>query len=168
MSNQPPYENDLPVVPPTQYSQSSEYAPGYSYAQPQASYPPMVPYGQPQPVYPPMTPYGQPPVVYQPMVPYGQPMMYAYAPQYVIMPPEPGRGQALAGMVLGIIGIFVSFSPFLGLPVAITGLIFSLLGRRSFTRRGMALAGIILSSISLVLTLSFIAFLVYVIAYPRY
>ncbi len=158
MSDQNPYSNEnpqYPQTPPTQYA-AGEYIPPTVYAQP-----PVNPYGQP-----PVNPYGQPPVnpygqqqvdpyaQQQPANPYGQQQVYGAPPQYYAVPPrEPGRGQALAGMILGIISLVICWIPLLGIPVSIVGLILALLGRRSVSRKGMALAGIILSAIGLILTI---------------
>lgn len=141
MSSQNPYDPSN-ATPPTQYAQASEYVPASPYEQQQQGYPPVNPYGQqPQPGYAPANPYGQ------------QPM--AYPPQFVpVLVKEPGRGQAMAGMILGIVGMILWLLPFLGLPIGIVGLIMSILGRRSVSRKGMALAGLILSIITLVLALS--------------
>lgn len=158
MSNYPSGENYPPSQPSTQYSQQGQYA-ADSYGQSQAGYG-ANPYGQSQAGYG-ANPYGQGSYAanpygqqqqmgYAPVNAYGQPLVYAYVP--VIN--EPGRGQAVAGMVLGIISICLFWDPILGLPLAILGLIFSILGRRSVTRRGMATAGLVLSIITLVFTLS--------------
>ena len=66
----------------------------------------------------------------------------AYAPQYMAVPViDPGAGAALTGMILGIIGLFFPI-------VGIGGLIFSIIGMKSITRKGMAIAGLITSIIS--------------------
>jgi len=141
MSSTPPYGEGNPYPPPTQY--------------PPSGYPQSDPYGQPG--------YGQPAPVY------GQPM-YAQ-PQYVAVAQpinDPGSGQALAGMILGIAGLFVSF---FGL-VPLLGLIFSIIGMRSVTRKGMAIAGLVLSIIVLVvaifLTLFLIGLIVAAASVPTY
>lgn len=142
MSYYPPHEDYPPAGPSTQYSQQGYYGTN--------------PYGQSQAGYNtnPYTanPYEQPSVSYQqPVNAYGQQPVYMYVPVQVN---EPGRGQAVAGMVLGIIGLCVFWYPIFSLPLSVIGLILSILGRRSVTRRGMATAGIVLSSITLVLALS--------------
>lgn len=97
------------------------------------------------------TEYASQPVqpAYVPVNPYGQP---AYSYPYMLQA-EKGRGLALAGMILGIISMITWLLPILGYPTAIVGLILSIIGRRSVSRKGMAITGIILSSIALVLTL---------------
>lgn len=154
MNNYPPSENYPPSTPPTQYAQQMQYS-GESYSQPQSGY--GAPYGSPYGV----PPYAPPQAGYAPVNAYGQPVMYAYVPVQIN---EPGRGQAVAGMVLGIIGICLFWYPILSLPLSIVGLILSILGRRSVTRRGMATAGIVLSSITLVLALSICSLFGFLIA----
>ncbi len=123
MSSMPPYGDGNPYPPSTQY--------------PPSGYPQTDPYAQPA--------YGQPTPVY------GQPM-YVAQPQYVAMPiNDPGSGQALAGMILGIAGLFLSF---FGL-VPLLGLIFSIIGMRSVTRKGMAIAGLVTSIIGLIAAIFF-------------
>ena len=140
MSSQPPYDPYNQQIPPTQYAQQSEFVPANPYPPQPSNYPPPNPYDTPS--TPPPNPYA-PPV-------YGQQPVYPYpaTPQ-----PERGRGLAIAGMILGIISMVAWLLPFLGFPTAIVGLILSILGRRSVTRKGMALAGIILSSIALALSI---------------
>jgi hypothetical protein len=50
--------------------------------------------------------------------------------------------------VLGIASLIVWLLPIVGLPVAITGLVLGILGSKG-SRRGMAIAGIVLSAIGL-------------------
>src|SRR5581483_909114 len=128
MSSMPPYGDGNPYPPSTQY--------------PQSGYPQTDPYAQP--------------VYAQPAPAYGQ-QVYVAQPQYVAMPMnDPGSGQALAGMILGIAGLFVSF---FGL-VPLIGLIFSIIGMRSVTRKGMAIAGLITSIIGLVLAIFLTIFII--------
>lgn len=92
-------------------------------------------YGQPYGV-----PYGQP---------YGVPMPFA--------PPDPGAGMAVASLVLGIISLaFTAFFFCGGLFVApitgILGIIFGILGRKSVTRHGSAIAGLVTSIIAVAIT----------------
>jgi hypothetical protein len=138
--------NPNPEVAPT------EYAAANPYAQPAPN-----PYAQPQPI---TNPYAQP----QPVVnPYAQPAASPYgAPLYAPMPQlDRGRGMALAGLILGIIGIIVWLIPFFGFPVTIVGIILSALGRRSTSRKGMALAGLVLGIVGLVLTIACCSFTYY-------
>ena len=74
--------------------------------------------------------------------PYGVPVL-----------PDQNGGQAIAGLVLGIISMLAWLLPICGLPVAIVGIVLSALGRKSVSRRTMATVGLVLSIIGLVLTL---------------
>lgn len=62
------------------------------------------------------------------------------------------NGKATIGLVLGIIGLVAWFIPLIGAPITIIGLIFSIKGLKSL-KRGVAIAGIILSSIGLFATI---------------
>lgn len=133
MSDYPPYDSgSSPYVPPAQYPEypSEPYPPSQPYAYPSQEYA--------QPVY--QTP--------------------GYAPQGYVMQPvmvdDPGSGQALAGMILGIAGMLFSF---FGV-VPLIGLIFSILGMKSVTRKGFAIAGLVMSIIGLVFALCTFAFLI--------
>ncbi|HIZ55961.1 MAG TPA: zinc-ribbon domain-containing protein [Firmicutes bacterium] len=76
----------------------------------------------------------------EPNVVYGQP------------PVRKTDGKAVAAMILGLVGVFAWILPLVGFPVTIVGLILGIISRNS-TSRGMAIAGIVLSSIFLVVTL---------------
>lgn len=65
--------------------------------------------------------------------------------------PQDRKGNALAGMILGIIGLLAWIIPLFGYPVTIVGLVLSIRGLKS-SKRGMAIAGIILNGIGLVAT----------------
>jgi thiol:disulfide interchange protein len=78
-------------------------------------------------------------------------------------PVTPDRiGFAIASLVLGICSV-VFTCIYIGLPLAILGLIFGILARKS-SKKGMAIAGIILSSAGLVLGVAFILIVVGVLA----
>jgi len=68
---------------------------------------------------------------------------------------DPDRGKAIAGLVLGIVGLVIWLIPFIGAPtsiiVSILGIIFSSQSRRSVTAGGMASAGLVLSIIAIIL-----------------
>ena len=66
--------------------------------------------------------------------------------------PTTGGGKAVASLVLGIISLLSWCLPFIGLPVAIVGLVLGIKDRQS-PNRGMAIAGIVMSVIGLVLSL---------------
>lgn len=150
--------------------------PGYTQGYEQGTYPPPPP-PPPPPVYPPQPgPYeGQ---YSQPLYPgatpapgYGAPAMpsipmpgYAMAsiPVPMAVPiSDPGGGQAVTGLILGIVGLvfcwlgILSFCAIVPVAINVVGIIMSALGRRSTQKRGMATAGLVLSIIGLVLTIGF-------------
>jgi hypothetical protein len=160
MGRQPPYGSYPPPSQPWPEQPSEPAAPDYG---PPGAYPPppMAPgYGAPQypsypaqPGQPPMPPaqpmYGAPNIYVQPAAPY---------PYVVAAPPEPGSGQAVTSLVLGIISIVFTFIPcfgFVAIATGIIGLIMGILGRKSVSRHGMAVTGIVLSAISLGLVVLF-------------
>ena len=160
MGSQPPYGSYPPSSQPWPEQPSEPVAPDYG---PPGAYPPppMAPgYGAPQypsypaqPGQPPMPPaqpmYGAPNIYVQPAAPY---------PYVVAAPPEPGSGQAVTSLVLGIISIVFTFIPcfgFVAIVTGIIGLIMGILGRKSVSRHGMAVTGIVLSAISLGLVVLF-------------
>ena len=63
------------------------------------------------------------------------------------------NGKATTGLVLGIIGLIAWIIPLIGAPVTIIGLVFSIKGLKSL-KRGIAIAGIVLSSIGLFATIA--------------
>lgn len=79
--------------------------------------------------------------------------MSEYMPQNDNQPQNSSKGFAIASMVLGIVGFIAWCIPLLGYPVTIVGLI---LGIVAITRQksGMAIAGVIMCSITLLLTLA--------------
>jgi hypothetical protein len=62
-----------------------------------------------------------------------------------------GSGKAIASLVLGIVGMVGWCLPIIGLPVTIVGLVLGIMARTS-SKRGMAIAGIVLSIIGLALS----------------
>ena len=110
------------------------------------------PYTQDPPIaasYPPFAQQAYPPPPPQSAGAVGQPI---YVP--VPVTSAPGDGMALTSMILGIIAAAVSFVPLIGiclaLAPAIVGIVLGGLGLKSEKRRGMAIAGIILSVVGLV------------------
>lgn len=79
-----------------------------------------------------------------PSEPYSSP--YNYQPQ-MNQPNDSKDNIALAGMILGIISIVCCCG---SLPVAIVGIILSIIGLKSVNRKGMAIAGVICSAVSIV------------------
>lgn len=61
-------------------------------------------------------------------------------------------GKSIASFVLGIVGIIAWILPLFGYPVTIVGLVLGCIARKD-KKNGFNLAGIILSSITLALTL---------------
>jgi hypothetical protein len=65
--------------------------------------------------------------------------------QFLAPTERPNRpGQAIAGFVLGVLGIIAWFIPLIGFPITITGLVLSARGLSS-TNRGLAIAGLVLN-----------------------
>jgi hypothetical protein len=93
-----------------------------------------------------------------------QPLQPIYAPGQIIGGQAPGttgpnrKGFAVAGLVLGILGI-PTCCILVGALLGLMGLIFSILGLKS-TRKGVAIAGIILSVIALVIGVGYIIYFI--------
>jgi magnesium-transporting ATPase (P-type) len=70
--------------------------------------------------------------------------------------PVPGKGQAIASMVLGICCLVFSFGAFFSIAMAIVGLVLGVISKRKLfdygAPTGMATAGIIMSIIGLALS----------------
>lgn len=95
-----------------------------------------------------------------------QPQYQAQAPQSQPNAPVPGKGLGIASMVLGIISVVICCCYGIGLLLAIPGLILGLVAKKSpetGKRSGFALAGIIISSISIGLNLIWLIYMIYVI-----
>jgi hypothetical protein len=69
----------------------------------------------------------------------------------------PGRGQATASMVLGLVGLITSCIPFVGLIMGGIGLILGFLGMRS-DRKGQAITGVVLNSLWVMTGVGYIVF----------
>lgn len=84
-----------------------------------------------------------------------QPGMYPAGPYAPGMPaaPDQGGGMAIAGLVLGIISALAWLLPVCGFIFAALGIVFSVLGRKSLSKRTMATIGLVLSIIGMVLTI---------------
>lgn len=67
-------------------------------------------------------------------------------------PVEEKKGLSLTSMILGIVGFLAWCIPLFGFPVCLTGLILGIIGIKK-GGKGMAIAGIIMCSITLLLTL---------------
>ena len=84
-----------------------------------------------------------------------QPQANGYGQQYgynMQMAPQEHKGQSIASMVLGICGFIAWLLPLFGYPVTIVGLIMGISGIKK-GGKGMAIAGIICSSICLLPTI---------------
>ena len=131
----------------------------------QASYPPPPPPPPPPPAgqvsYPPPPAFAYPPPYAE-----GRPPAGAYPPPPMPAPMQPmaygaphpaqvgqGDGMAVAGLILGIISIPMAGLALCGFIFGVLGLIFSLQGRVSIRNHTWAIAGIILSSVGLAVSI---------------
>ncbi len=145
MNPRPPngYDAQTPLgYPPSQGDTPEGYAPqrnapGQEQAMGGAPYPEQR--GYPPPNSP---PYGQP--VY-PGGPYWAP--------YGVPQPDQRAGMAIASLVLGIASVAFSLFNVCDVPIGVIGLVLGILGLRSTSRHGMALAGVVLCVIGLVLAI---------------
>ena len=156
---EPPQNSQLQYQP-LQYEQPQHQQ--AQYQQPQNQQPQ---YGQPQnrqaqyqsPQYQP--PQYQPPQYQQP--PYGQ--QYYAQPVYGARPEAPGNGLCIAGMVCGILSLLFLCSSFLSLVPAILGIVLSAVGlskaKKAGVKNGMAIAGLVTSSLALVIDIALIVLL---------
>jgi hypothetical protein len=137
-----------PPVPQPPAAESPQQPPGgYQPPQPPPGYQP--PYRPPEPAgYQPQYQSAQSPAGYQP--PPGQPYVPAYPPGLAAQPR--GSGMAIVSLVLGILSLLAWLFWPLGLLVSIPGLVLGIIGRRS-PSRGLAIGGIVTSSVGLGLSL---------------
>ena len=68
-----------------------------------------------------------------------------------VMPPEK-KGQSIASLVLGIVSFLAWIIPLFGYPVSIVGIVMGAIGMKKGGKK-MAIAGIVCSSIGLLITL---------------
>jgi hypothetical protein len=162
MSDYPAPDSDNPQIPPSWGTGQNDYTfPSQDRLQPSSYQPQAAAYSQ-QPGY---QPYSQQPGYqpqaaaysqqpgYQPQAAQYMPQVYVPQPQYTPMAPivpvvavyDPYAGQALAGMVIGIIALVLPI--FWIMPIL--GIIFSSLGMKSTTRKGMAIAGLVCSIVAI-------------------
>ncbi|MFI7468918.1 DUF4190 domain-containing protein [Nonomuraea sp. NPDC049646] len=96
----------------------------------------------------PSSPYGGPPGYGPPpgAPPYGQ-----YGPYGAQPPAPPGSGLATASLVLGVASPFLVFVCFTGVLTAILSIVFGCVALAKRVGRGRAIAGIVISALSLVL-----------------
>jgi hypothetical protein len=167
----PSYGPEVSYPPPPAYPSQPLYPPPSVYPS-QPLYPPPAAYPA-QPLYPPPPPPSYPSQaapgqsgMYPPMMyaqPYGVPMPFA--------PPDPAAGMATASLVLGIISLaftvlFLCGGLFVAPVTAILGIVMGVLGRKSYTRHGNAVAGLVMSIIALVIAGGMLALYFIVLAFP--
>lgn len=68
-----------------------------------------------------------------------------------------GTGLGDASLIIGILSVFVFWCPLIGAPLTLVGLVLGCLGLRA-TRNGTAIAGVVLCSVFLLLSLASIFF----------
>ncbi|MFG1709558.1 hypothetical protein ACFLIM_40880 [Nonomuraea sp. M3C6] len=90
----------------------------------------------------PSSPYGGPPG-------YGPPPGSPYGPPY--QPTRPGNGLATASLVLGVASPFLVFVCFTGVITAILSIVFGCVALAKHVGKGRAIAGIVISVLSLIL-----------------
>lgn len=74
-------------------------------------------------------------------------------PQQITEQPKKDRkGLAIAGFIISLGSLFAWALSFFGLPIPIVGIILSALGIKS-SKKGLGIAGVIISSIAVVLTI---------------
>jgi hypothetical protein len=142
-----PPEGPPPSRPtPSRYDQGEEPSSG----PPGGQGPPVTPYGtyaQEPPVVPgttPSSPYGGPPG-------YGPPPPYASYRQPQFQEDRTGSGLATASLVLGVASPFLVFVCFTGLITAILSIVFGCVALAKRAGKGRAIAGIVISVLSLIL-----------------
>ena len=105
--------------------------------------------GQPEPYAAPQ----QPAVPQQGYAPVPQ---QGYAPQTVFVqaPAKPGNGLGVAGFVTGLLGLIFCWVPFLGIVLALLGVIMGgvgiTTGKKKGASTGLAIAGLVLGIIALI------------------
>ncbi len=107
----------------------------------------------PPPPAPPSAPPPQPapPAYAPPQAPApGQylPAPQAPAPQFAQPQSRGGEGQAIAALVIGIVGLLTWCLPILGVPLAIIGIVLGVMGMKS-SKRTLAIIGLVLCALSL-------------------
>ncbi len=104
--------------------------------------------------------YGYPAAGYEPGPGYAPPHGYAYPPPGG--GDRPGNGKAVAGFVLGIVGVVLFFFTLFDLIPIVLAFVFSIQGLRASRQgkgqRGLAVAGIVLASVATVIVVAFVTF----------
>lgn len=151
------YDPQIPNYPPQpEQPQQQQPVDQQSYAAPQSQ----------QPVQQAQASYQQPQNngAYQQIPPASAPSYYSdyqqnsyNQPTYSADPYPPQSstpGLSIAGMICGILSLLTCCFYYIGLPLAILGLIFSIIGmKRNANGKGMAIAGIVTSAISLAIAI---------------
>ncbi|MFJ8747800.1 DUF4190 domain-containing protein [Streptomyces sp. NPDC102441] len=156
-----------PPVPAPPVGPNGSGEPG-PYGYPAAPAAPSAAYGYPAAPAAPSAAYGYPAAPAAPSAAYGYPGYPGYGGQQP-WGPAPANGLGVAAMVLGIIAV-VGFCMWgLGIILGILALIFGIIGRGRAKRGeanngGMALAGIILGSVSIAISAVFLGFLIWAVA----
>lgn len=160
-----PLQYEQPQHQQAQYQQPQNQQVQYGQPQNQQVQNSQPQYGQPQnrqaqyqpPQY--QQPQYQPSQYQQP--PYGQ--QYYAQPVYGARPEAPGNGLCIAGMVCGILSLLFLCSSFLSLVPAILGIVLSAVGlskaKKAGVKNGMAIAGLVTSSLALVIDIALIVLL---------
>src|SRR5579883_2020308 len=120
-------------IPPTYYSNNPQWQ------------------GQGQPPNTVSNPYSTQGNEYAPSPAYAQPNAY---PPPALPPNEPVSGVAIAGLIVGIVGLCICWVPVVGLLAGVAGIILSVIGqRRSQSSRVLAIIGLVLSILTAVICL---------------
>lgn len=72
-----------------------------------------------------------------------------YAAPPVVEGPKPGKGMAIASLVLGIVSLALCLYWFIALPAAIVAVVLGVIARGKGAGKGMALAGIITGGVGI-------------------
>jgi len=153
MSSQPPYGYEPYGHQPSYPGVGGAGDGSQTYPPPQHAAP------MSSPTYPPSPPQ-YPGGAYPPAGQQMQPIQPMYQPMYmpVATPSAPGSGLAVTALVCGIVGLVFAVFTFCGGffisgPLGVIAVIMGALGRKSYTHRGQATAGLVMGIITLVLTL---------------
>ncbi|WP_428932446.1 hypothetical protein [Microbacterium sp. YY-01] len=149
----PTYESQLPPYARANYPFSGSHAGLGGGAQAPGQAPGQAPYGQAQYGH---TAPGQAPAqqVYVPG-PQSYPLSSGqYSPYGHVPQPEGSKAIAVTGFVLALVAFFLGFFPVVGLVLAITALGFSIAGAVKPHGRSLAVAGIIISVLPLIASIT--------------
>jgi hypothetical protein len=129
---------------------------GQPYQQPQYGQPAQPQYGQPaQPQYAP---------------PAGYPQQYAGQPaslQYGAPAPSKTNALALTALIVGVVGLFLCWIPFLGVLIGVVAVVLGFLGIRKAAEvggKGLAIGGIVAGGLTLLIGLIFTVITLFVVS----